>query len=65
MCPVYCQYSRSARTRQDLSLNRCEAFADEACDHGAIESMGQDEQVLCDAIWNAREQRQSMALALG
>jgi hypothetical protein len=28
---------------------------DEACDHGAIESMGKDEQVLRDAVRNARE----------
>jgi hypothetical protein len=48
-------YNRAARTRDDLSLRCCEAFVDEACEHGAIESMCEDEQVLCDAVRNARE----------
>jgi hypothetical protein len=48
-------YNRAARTRDDLSLRRCEAFMDEAGDHGAIESVGNDEQVLCDTVRNARE----------
>ena len=29
---------------------------DEACDHGAIESMGKDEQLLRDTVRNAPEQ---------
>jgi hypothetical protein len=55
-------YNRAARTRDDLSQRCCEAFVDEACEHGAIESMCEDEQVLCDAVRNAREQRQRTAL---
>jgi hypothetical protein len=54
----------AAATRDDLSLHRCEAFVDKACDHAAIESMGKDKQVLCDAVRNAREQRQCLALHL-
>ncbi len=37
---------------------------DEACDHGAIESVGKDESFPRDAAWKAREYRQRMALLL-
>jgi hypothetical protein len=43
-------HKRAARTRHDLSLLRCDASVDEACDHGAIESMGEDEQLLREAM---------------
>jgi hypothetical protein len=35
---------------------------DEASDHGAIEPMGKDEQLLRDAVRNAREQCQCTTL---
>jgi hypothetical protein len=46
-------YNRAARTRDDLSLRRCETVVEEACDHVAIEPMGDHERVLCDAVPNA------------
>jgi hypothetical protein len=48
-------YRRAASARDDLASCLYEGFVNEACDHGVIESMGKDEQVLCDAVWNARE----------
>jgi hypothetical protein len=46
-------YLRAVRTRDNLASCLCEACVNEACDHGAVES--KDEQVLCDAVRNARE----------
>jgi hypothetical protein len=37
-------------TGDHLSLHHCEAFVDEASDHGAIESVGKDKQLLSDAV---------------
>jgi hypothetical protein len=55
-------YSRTTRTRDDdLSLRCCKAFVNETRDHVAIESVGNDEHLLRDAIRNACEQRQCAA----
>jgi hypothetical protein len=48
-------YNRAARSGDEFSLHHCEPFVDEACDHGAIESMGKEQQVLRDAVRNVRE----------
>jgi hypothetical protein len=45
----------TARTCDDLSLHHCKTFVDEVRDHGAIKSMGKDEQFLRDATRKARE----------
>jgi hypothetical protein len=57
-------YNRAAGTHNDLSLRSCEAFVDEACDHGTIESVGKDESFLRDAVRKIGKQRQCMALLL-
>ncbi len=54
-------YNRSTRTRNDLSLRCRKAFVNETRDHVAIESVGNDEHLLRDAIRNACEQRQCAA----
>jgi hypothetical protein len=46
----------------DLVLCRCEACVDEPGDHGPVESVGEREQVHCNAVRNTREQRQCVAL---
>jgi hypothetical protein len=55
-------YGRAAG--DDLVLCRCEACVDEPRDHGPIESVSEREQVHCNAVRNAREQRQCVALLL-
>jgi hypothetical protein len=55
-------YGRAAG--DDLVLCRCEACVDEPGDHGPVESVGEREQVHCNAVRNAREQRQCVALLL-
>jgi hypothetical protein len=47
-----------------LALYRREAFTDEPRDHRRVESVSEREQVLCNAVRNAREQRQCLALLL-
>jgi hypothetical protein len=57
-------YRRAARTRDDLSLRRCQTFVHEASDHVAIEPVHERKLVLRHAVQNAVEQRQRMALLL-
>jgi hypothetical protein len=54
-------YNRAAGTHNHLSLRSCEAFVDEACDHGAIESVGKDESFLRDTVPKIGKQRQCIA----
>jgi hypothetical protein len=46
-------YGPAAGDGDDLLLPGCGAFVDERCDHAPIESMGQAEQFLCDAVRSA------------
>jgi hypothetical protein len=55
-------YGRAAG--DDLVLRRCEACVDEPRDHGSVESVSEREQVHRNAVRNAREQRQCVALLL-
>ena len=55
-------YRRVVCTRYHLAFCRREAVVNEAGEQGAIELVGEDEQVLDDATRNAGEERQGTAL---
>jgi hypothetical protein len=53
---------RTVGGREHLTLCRREAGVEKAGDHAAVELVGEDEQILNDAVRNAGEERQGAAL---